>query len=37
MCSKQKEKSLMNLPIDSQHAFDYENVENAKYSVPELR
>jgi hypothetical protein len=37
MRSKQKEKTLINLPIDSKKAFDYENVDNAKYSVSELR
>ena len=28
---------IIELPIDSMDAFDYENAENAKYSVDDLR
>ena len=32
-----KEKKLINLQIDSMDAFDYEDADNAKYSVPDLK
>ena len=32
-----KDKSLINLQIDSMDAFDYEDADNAKYSVADLK
>ena len=32
-----KDNSLINLQIDSMDAFDYEDAENAKYSVTDLK